>query len=96
MNTWNCPACKAVNPSPIKPRPKISCGACENDFTLDLSSPNPIPIILIKKDRLEIFQIMGGIGFFGCFIAYATQSGTIALISAGLILTWYIRQGFFK
>jgi hypothetical protein len=96
MSTWNCPLCKAVNPSPIIPCQKVSCGACNNDFSLDLKSSYPIAILLPKKESLGIFQIMFGIGFFGCFIAFATQSGTIALISAGLILTWYIRQEFFK
>ena len=96
MSTWNCPLCKAVNPSPIIQRPKISCGACNNDFSLDSNSPNPKPILLPKKERLGIVQLMGGLGFFGCFIAYTIQSGTIALISAGLILNWYVQQEFFK
>jgi len=49
-----------------------------------------------KKEIFGKFEIMGGIGFFGCYIAYSTQSGTIALISVGLILIWYMRQEFFK
>ena len=94
MNIWVCPICKAVNPSPISQ--KVSCGSCNNDFFMDSKSTYPIPIPLPKKESLDILQIMGGLGFFGCFIAYATQSGTIALISAGLILTWYIRQSLQK
>lgn len=96
MTTWSCPLCKSVNPSPIIQRPRISCGACNNDFSLDSKSTNPIPILLPKKESLGIFQILGGLGFFGCFIAYATQSGTVALISVGLILTWYVKHEFFE
>lgn len=96
MSTWNCPLCKAVNPSPIIPCQKVSCGSCKNDFSLDIKSTYPIPILLPKKESLGIFKIMFGIGFFGCFIAFATQSGTIALISTALILIWYISESFSK
>ena len=96
MSTWNCPLCNAVNPSPIIQRPNISCGACNNEFSLDSNSTNPNPVLLPKKESLGIFQIVVGLGFFGSLIAFATQSGTIALIGATLIIAGYIGTEFLK
>ena len=86
MSTWNCPICKAENPTPIHRRPEKICAACNMGFENE-NKPH-------KKEMPKFIKLIGGLGFFGLFISYAIQSGGLALLSAISLLVWYIWHEF--